>query len=191
MNKILVIGSTNIDDDCPRQTPAPPGREPSARRASCSPTAARANQAVAAARLGGDVACLVSGRRRRRRSPPAAVRRRRHQHRGPLTAKDTPDRYGTDLRLAGRRELHRRGSRCQSQPHVRGDRRRGGPHRRSRIPARTARNPDRNGGLRHRKRHMRQGTRVVLNPAPAMPLADELLRKVYLITPPTARKAKR
>ena len=27
------------------------------------------------------------------------------------------------------------------------------------------------------------GTRVVLNPAPAMPLADELLRKVYLITP--------
>ena len=27
------------------------------------------------------------------------------------------------------------------------------------------------------------GTRVVLNPAPAMPLVDELLRKVYLITP--------
>lgn len=93
MNKILVIGSTNIDMiACVKHLPRP-GETVGEARFMQSNGGKGANQAVAAARLGGDVAfvsCL--GDDAGRRSPPAAVRRRRHQHRSPLHGQGHPDR---------------------------------------------------------------------------------------------------
>lgn len=119
MNKILVIGSTNIDMiACVKHLPRP-GETVGEARFMQSNGGKGANQAVAAARLGGDVAfvsCLGD-------DAGAAALRQQFAADGIntealFTAKDTPTGHGADLRLAGRRELHRRGPRRQPQPHV-------------------------------------------------------------------------
>lgn len=182
MNKILVIGSTNIDMiACVKHLPRP-GETVGEARFMQSNGGKGANQAVAAARLGGDVAfvsCLgddAGAAALRRSSPPTASTPR------PSSRPRTPRPVRADLRLAGRRELHRRGSRCNHSLTCEAidavaDRIAGAEYLlvQLEIPMETV-------ACAIEKAYA-AGTRVVLNPAPAMPLADELLRKVYLITP--------
>ncbi len=155
MNKILVIGSTNIDMiACVKHLPRP-GETVGEARFMQSNGGKGANQAVAAARLGGDVAfvsCLGD-------DAGAAALRQQFAADGIntealFTAKDTPT--GTALIF-----VSQDGENCIAVA------------------------PGANHSLTCEaiEKAYAAGTRVVLNPAPAMPLADELLRKVYLITP--------
>lgn len=183
MHKILVIGSTNIDliarvSHLPR-----PGETVGEACFMQSNGGKGANQAVAAARLGGDVAfvsCLGD-------DAGAAALRSQFQDDGIdtsalLTAEGTPT--GTALIF-----VSHDGENCIA---VAPGANRGltpaavdGAAERIaaadylllqlEIPAETV--------VRAVETAHAAGTRVMLNPAPAMPLADELLRKVYLITP--------
>ena len=164
MNKILVIGSTNIDMIARVKHLPRPGETVGEARFMQSNGGKGANQAVAAARLGGDVAfvsCLGD-------DAGAAALRQQFAADGIntealFTAKDTPT--GTALIFV-----------CEAIDAV-ADRIAGAEYLlvQLEIPMETV-------ACAIEKAYA-AGTRVVLNPAPAMPLADELLRKVYLITP--------
>ena len=164
MNKILVIGSTNIDMIARVKHLPRPGETVGEARFMQSNGGKGANQAVAAARLGGDVAfvsCLGD-------DAGAAALRQQVAADGIntealFTAKDTPT--GTALIFV-----------CEAIDAV-ADRIAGAEYLlvQLEIPMETV-------ACAIEKAYA-AGTRVVLNPAPAMPLADELLRKVYLITP--------
>ena len=183
MNKILVIGSTNIDliarvGHLPR-----PGETVGEARFMQSNGGKGANQAVAAARLGGDVAfvsCLGD-------DAGAAALRRQFADDGIdtsalLTAERTPT--GTALIF-----VSHDGENCIAVA----------PGANSGLtPAAIDAAADRIAAADYlllqlespaatvacaiEKAHA-AGTRIVLNPAPAMPLDESLLRKVYLITP--------
>ena len=180
MNKILVIGSTNIDMiACVKHLPRPGGEA----RFMQSNGGKGANQAVAAARLGGDVAfvsCLGD-------DAGAAALRQQFAADGIntealFTAKDTPT--GTALIFVSQDGENciavapgaNHSLTCEAIDAV-ADRIAGAEYLlvQLEIPMETV-------ACAIEKAYA-AGTRVVLNPAPAMPLADELLRKVYLITP--------
>ena len=170
MNKILVIGSTNIDMiACVKHLPRP-GETVGEARFMQSNGGKGANQAVAAARLGGDVAfvsCLGDDG-----INTEAL----------FTAKDTPT--GTALIFVSQDGENciavapgaNHSLTCEAIDAV-ADRIAGAEYLlvQLEIPMETV-------ACAIEKAYA-AGTRVVLNPAPAMPLADELLRKVYLITP--------
>ena len=183
MNKILVIGSTNIDMiACVKHLPRP-GETVGEARFMQSNGGKGANQAVAAARLGGDVAfvsCLGD-------DAGAAALRQQFAADGIntealFTAKDTPT--GTALIFVSQDGENciavapgaNHSLTCEAIDAV-ADRIAGAEYLlvQLEIPMETV-------ACAIEKAYA-AGTRVVLNPAPAMPLADELLRKVYLITP--------
>ena len=183
MNKILVIGSTNIDMiACVKHLPRP-GETVGEARFMQSNGGKGANQAVAAARLGGDVAfvsCLGD-------DAGAAALRQQFAADGIntealFTAKDTPT--GTALIFVSQDGENciavapgaNHSLTCEAIDAV-ADRIAGAEYLlvQLEIPMETV-------ACAIEKAYA-AGTRVVLNQAPAMPLADELLRKVYLITP--------
>ena len=183
MNKILVIGSTNIDMiACVKHLPRP-GETVGEARFMQSNGGKGANQAVAAARLGGDVAfvsCLGD-------DAGAAALRQQFAADGInsealFTAKDTPT--GTALIFVSQDGENciavapgaNHSLTCEAIDAV-ADRIAGAEYLlvQLEIPMETV-------ACAIEKAYA-AGTRVVLNPAPAMPLVDELLRKVYLITP--------
>lgn len=183
MKEILVIGSTNIDliarvEHLPR-----PGETVGEACFMQSNGGKGANQAVAAARLGGDVAfvsCLGD-------DAGAAALRIQFADDGIdtsalLTAKETP----TDTALIF---VSHDGENCIAvAPGA----------NRNLTPAAIDAAAERIAAADYLLLQLEipvetvaraietahaSGTRVVLNPAPAMPLDDDLLRKVYLITP--------
>lgn len=183
MKEILVIGSTNIDliarvEHLPR-----PGETVGEACFMQSNGGKGANQAVAAARLGGDVAfvsCLGD-------DAGAAALRIQFADDGIdtsalLTAKETPT--GTALIF-----VSHDGENCIAvAPGA----------NRNLTPAAIDAAAERIAAADYLLLQLEipvetvaraietahaSGTRVVLNPAPAMPLDDDLLRKVYLITP--------
>lgn len=183
MNKILVIGSTNIDMiACVEHLPRP-GETVGEARFMQSNGGKGANQAVAAARLGGDVAfvtCLGD-------DAVAETLRRQFADDGIdtealFTAEGTPtgtaliyvSQDGENCIAVAPGANHR--LTCEAIDAVT-DRIAGADYLliQLEIPMETV-------AYAIEKAH-EVGTRVVLNPAPAMPLPDELLRKVYLITP--------
>ena len=183
MNKILVIGSTNIDMIARVKHLPRPGETVGEARFMQSNGGKGANQAVAAARLGGDVAfvsCLGD-------DAGAAALRQQFAADGIntealFTAKDTPT--GTALIFVSQDGENciavapgaNHSLTCEAIDAV-ADRIAGAEYLlvQLEIPMETV-------ACAIEKAYA-AGTRVVLNPAPAMPLADELLRKVYLITP--------
>lgn len=183
MNKILVIGSTNIDMIARVKHLPRPGETVGEARFMQSNGGKGANQAVAAARLGGDVAfvsCLGD-------DTGAAALRQQFAADGIntealFTAKDTPT--GTALIFVSQDGENciavapgaNHSLTCEAIDAV-ADRIAGAEYLlvQLEIPMETV-------ACAIEKAYA-AGTRVVLNPAPAMPLADELLRKVYLITP--------
>ncbi len=183
MSKILIIGSSNIDlIACVKHLPAP-GETVGEARFMQSNGGKGANQAVAAARLGGDVtfvSCLGD-------DANAASLRQQFSNdgidtRALLTASHTPT--GTALIYVAED-----GENCIAV--APGANRLLGPEA---IDALTDRIAEADYLLlqleipmesvaRAIEKAAEVGTRVILNPAPAHPIADELLRKIYLITP--------
>lgn len=183
MNKILVIGSTNIDLIAQVKHLPRPGETVGEARFIQSNGGKGANQAVAAARLGGDVgfvSCLGDD------AAAAALRQQFTADgidtEGIITAAATPT--GTALIF-----VSEEGENCIAVSP-------GANHQLT--PAAIDAVAERIAGaeylllqleipmatvVRAIEKASEAGTRVVLNPAPAMPLADELLRKLYLITP--------
>ena len=180
MNKILVIGSTNIDMiACVKHLPRP-GETVGEARFMQSNGGKGANQAVAAARLGGDVAfvsCLGDAAPLRQQFAADGINTE-----ALFTAKDTPT--GTALIFVSQDGENciavapgaNHSLTCEAIDAV-ADRIAGAEYLlvQLEIPMETV-------ACAIEKAYA-AGTRVVLNPAPAMPLVDELLRKVYLITP--------
>lgn len=183
MNKILVIGSTNIDLIARVKHLPRPGETVGEARFMQSNGGKGANQAVAAARLGGDVAfvsCL---------GDDAAATALRQQFAADgidtealLTAAGTPT--GTALIF-----VSEDGENCIAVAP-------GANH--DLTPAAIDAVAERIAGaeyllvqleipmetvVRAVEKAYETGTRVVLNPAPAMPIPEELLRRIYLITP--------
>ena len=183
MSKILVIGSSNIDMIARvRQLPRP-GETVGEAQFMQSNGGKGANQAVAAARLGGDVAfvsCLGS-------DAGAAALRQQFAADGIdieslFQVADTPT--GTALifvseegenSIAVAPGANRRLTREVIDAVA--DRIAGAEYLllQLEIPMDTV--------AYAIEKAREAGTRVVLNPAPAMPLSDDLLRKVYLLTP--------
>lgn len=183
MDKILVIGSTNIDMiACVTHLPLP-GETVGEARFMQSNGGKGANQAVAAARLGGDVtfvSCLGN-------DTNAAMLRQQFAADGIdikalFSAENTPT--GTALIF-----VSQDGENCIAVAP-------GANHNLTpetidavadriaeadylllqlEIPLETV--------TRAVERAFAAGTKVILNPAPARPLPDDLLRKIYLITP--------
>lgn len=183
MNKILVIGSTNIDLIAQVKHLPRPGETVGEARFIQSNGGKGANQAVAAARLGGDVgfvSCLGDD------AAAAALRQQFTADgidtEGLFTAAQTPT--GTALIFVSEEGENciavSPGANHQLTPaaiDAVAERIAGAEYLllQLEIPMETV--------VRAIEKASEAGTRVVLNPAPAMPLADELLRKLYLITP--------
>lgn len=183
MSKILIIGSSNIDlIACVKHLPAP-GETVGEARFMQSNGGKGANQAVAAARLGGDVAfvsCLGDD------ANAAALRQQFADDgidiRSLLTAEHTPT--GTALIYVAED-----GENCIAV--APGANRQLTPEAIENLTDRIAEADylllqleiPMETVARAIEKAAEVGTRVILNPAPAMPLSDELLRKIYLITP--------
>lgn len=183
MNKILVIGSTNIDLIARVKHLPRPGETVGEARFMQSNGGKGANQAVAAARLGGDVAfvsCL---------GDDAAATALRQQFAADdidtealFTAANTPT--GTALIFVSEDAENCIAVAPGANHHLTpaaidavAERIAGAEYLlvQLEIPMETV--------VRAVEKAYEAGTRVVLNPAPAMPLADDLLRRIYLITP--------
>lgn len=183
MNKILVIGSTNIDLIAQVKHLPRPGETVGEARFIRSNGGKGANQAVAAARLGGNVgfvSCLGDD------AAAAALRQQFTADgidtEGLITAAEIPT--GTALIFVSEEGENciavSPGANHQLTPaaiDAVAERIAGAEYLllQLEIPMETV--------VRAIEKASEAGTRVVLNPAPAIPLADELLRKLYLITP--------
>lgn len=183
MNKILVIGSTNIDLIARVEHLPQPGETVGEAQFMQANGGKGANQAVAAARLGGDVAfvtCLGD-------DAAAAALRKQFKADGIntealFTAADAPT--GTALIY-----VSQDGENCIAVAP-------GANHRLTPESIDQVQNRIAAADLlllqlevpmetvtRAVEKAYAVGTKVVLNPAPAMQLSDDLLRKIYLITP--------